>query len=326
MNLLRVAPLLLSAAGLWGCAGQGGPARYYRQRESPKFPLVTPLLHIDDTMDFKELRSVREDVADLARRRVAAGDGVEAVAVYFRDLNLGPWFGVNEKEPFIPASLLKVPIMMVLFKKAEEEAPELLKMRITSDIDYSKDTDQGLERDQQVQPGKTYTIEELVALMVVHSDNRAHELLLDFLDRGDFKHLFEDLSLPPPDIRGQESYLSARNYATFFRILYNASYLSRSASNRVLELLSRSSYEEGLVAGLPPGTKVAHKFGIRTYDDKPDLHLHDCGIVYRPGMPYLLCVMTRGRSRPAQADVIRSIAALVYGAAVERGGRKEARP
>lgn len=302
--------LCLLAAGCGRFQRQDRQAVQYHRQKTPRYPLVTPLLDVDENIEFRELRPLRAAVNGLVSRRVAPGGGVEAMAVYFRDLNGGPWFGVNEREPFIPASLFKVPIMMVLLKKAEEDAPGLLKLKITPDERYSAE-DQEPAPEQQVQSGRTYTIEELIRLMIVHSDNRAHGLLLDYLDHGGFRHLFEDLGLPPPDLRS-EAYLSAREYSAFFRILYNASFLSRADSNWALSLLTQTSYKDGLVAGLPPGTVAAHKFGTRRYEGKPDKQLHDCGIVYHPRLPYLLCVMTRGRSMAEQAAAIRDVSALVH--------------
>jgi hypothetical protein len=40
--------------------------------------------------------------------------------------------------------------------------------------------------------------------------------------------------------------------------------------------------------------------------------LHDCGIVYYPHKPYLLCVMTRGKSSDDNSKMIAEISKLVY--------------
>jgi hypothetical protein len=61
--------------------------------------------------------------------------------------------------------------------------------------------------------------------------------------------------------------------------------------------------------------KVAHKYGERgIYEDTQltGIELHDCGIVYAPGSPYYLCVMTRGKDTSKLAKVIASISAAVY--------------
>jgi len=37
------------------------------------------------------------------------------------------------------------------------------------------------------------------------------------------------------------------------------------------------------------------------------IQLHDCGIVYAPEKPYLICVMISGRSLNAEADLLAEI-------------------
>jgi beta-lactamase class A len=96
----------------------------------------------------------------------------------------------------------------------------------------------------------------------------------------------------------------------FIRVLYNASYLSREMSEKALDYLLASDYKDGLVAGLPPGTQVAHKFG--EYEREDMNQLHDCGIVYYPRHPYILSVMTRGSDKQMMADTIAEISRLIY--------------
>jgi beta-lactamase class A len=273
--------------------------------------LINPLLDLDQSVEFTELKPFRGRLQKLVENRILSGTGVSHISIYFRDLGNGPWFGVKEKEEFAPASLLKVPIAMAFLKQAEDD-PELLKRELVLYDDLSPGGDQKLAPDQRVQPGKPYTVEELLRLMIVFSDNRAHDLLLDFMDRRRFRHVFEDLGLASVNLQAKEINISVKNYATFFRILYNASYLNRTMSARLLELLTQSAYKEGLAAGVPSGIRIAHKFGERLYDEHPEKQLHDCGIVYHPETPYLLCVMTRGRSSSESAAAIRDVSALVY--------------
>jgi hypothetical protein len=40
--------------------------------------------------------------------------------------------------------------------------------------------------------------------------------------------------------------------------------------------------------------------------------LHDCGIVYAPGKPYLICIMTRGSDFKRLSPVIAQISKQVY--------------
>jgi hypothetical protein len=87
-----------------------------------------------------------------------------------------------------------------------------------------------------------------------------------------------------------------------------------------LELLTKTDFDKGLVAGVPSGTLVAHKFGEKTINTvgisgqiNNTIHeLHDCGIIYIPNDPYFLCVMTKGNDFETLASVIKDISGIVW--------------
>ena len=107
--------------------------------------------------------------------------------------------------------------------------------------------------------------------------------------------------------------MSVEEFATFFRVLYNATLLSKDMSEKALDLLARAEFKEGLVEGVPASVTVAHKFGERVFGSNGEIkELHDCGIVYYPEHPYLLCVMTKGSSFEYLDDGIREISHIVY--------------
>jgi hypothetical protein len=57
---------------------------------------------------------------------------------------------------------------------------------------------------------------------------------------------------------------------------------------------------------------IANKFGIRSENDDKDQQLHDCGIIYYPNHPYLLCVMTKGNDVNEMEKVIQDISKSVF--------------
>jgi len=236
---------------------------------------------------------------------------ITEASIYFRDLNNGPWLGINEKELFTPASLVKVPMMMLYFKKAETDHEILnTKLKVT-DKSFEMYKDQITEPKVKLENNKEYTIQELIEHMIYYSDNVAYTLLKNNLKEYELTKLFLDFGI---DINSRikdpnENILSVREYASFFRILYNSSYLDREYSEKALELLTNTEYDKGLIAGVEKGTKVAHKFGERMLLDQRQLH--DCGIVYKGNSPYLLCVMTRGTDLDKLADIIREITTMV---------------
>jgi beta-lactamase class A len=231
-------------------------------------------------------------------------------SVYFRQLNGGPWFGINEDTLFTPGSLLKVPLIMSIYMKAEKD-PTLLTKTILFEGGSALATEHYTS--EQIEVGKIYSVEDLARATLVHSDNNATLLLTQLVDKDEIEASYTNLGITVPTM-GQDYTMSVRTYASFFRILFNATYLNREHSNHLLESLTKAAFHDGLVAGLPKGVTVAHKFGERSYGNGASLQLHDCGIVYKARSPFLLCVMMRGDSGnyDTLAKNIQDIATLVY--------------
>lgn len=238
-------------------------------------------------------------------------DSITHVTVYFRDLENGPIFGINEKEKFAPASLLKVPIMIALLKYAETH-PEILdeELNIGDTIPPGQNV---FDADKTLLPNQAYPVHEIMRRMIVYSDNTSKELLrhhLEELSPGILDQTFIDLGISLQNPDGSQ-FLTIKSYASLFRALFNASYLNRERSQQALKVLSDVEFSSGIVQGVPAGTVVAHKFGY--LDAGPDeRQLHDCGIVYHPKTPYLLCIMTRGKKPEIIEKVIGKISNMVY--------------
>lgn len=236
--------------------------------------------------------------------------GVDDVAVYYRDLNNGPTSNVNADETFVPASLLKVPMMMSYFSRAETD-PALLEKKILFAKASDKVTTQQVPSEETIEVGKTYTIHDLIQYMVKYSDNQAMALLFDDMPVKEQLDLYSLLGVDPDVLSSPSAELTVRQYSIFFRILFNASFLSRAHSEEALTLLSQSTFNDGIRAGVPKDVIVAHKFGERKFDNGPQ-QLHDCGIVYYPKHPYLLCVMTRGQNTNTLLKALSETSKFVY--------------
>ncbi|MBX4192247.1 class A beta-lactamase-related serine hydrolase [Candidatus Parcubacteria bacterium] len=275
------------------------------------YALINPLLSCGDTFSHLLNRTTQELEATL-RSRISSEENKGNLvngAVYFRSLNGGPAFGIHEDTLFIPGSLLKVPLVLSVYKKAEKDT-SLLSKQIIYDggsvpyvEHYQSDT---------IKIGSTYTVEDLVKAALVHSDNNAAILLTQLISVDDLDDSYKDLGMQIPT-QGADYQTTVQTYASFFRILYNATYLTHDASEHLLEILTQTTFNEGLIKGLPQGVKVAHKFGERALADGV-VQLHDCGIVYKPGDPYLICVMMQGHSYDTLAGEISSISKIVYDA------------
>lgn len=283
-------------------------------RKQGEYKFINPLLECDikntylDNVYIPFEKKLKQAINDLNEKKYQNKE----IAVYFRDLNNGPWFGINYSATFTPASLLKVPLMIAYYKQAESD-PAILSKKI---VLHSSDQNlpQNISTGEKLVIGKEYTVQELIDFMIINSDNTAMFNLLDNIDQEKLNKVYLDLGIIVPDIRTPEDFMSVAEYASFFRILYNAAYLNEYYSEKSLDLLSRTKFFDGLVAGVPLGTKVSHKFGERENNDldTADKQLHECGIIYFPRHPYLLCVMTRGDDFEKMSNFIADVSHLVY--------------
>lgn len=303
--------LLLSLVLFCACAGSRSalPPAVDRHlaAHSGKYPLLNPILALDPAHDLNEIKPFNHKIKVLVDEVVRSGRATQ-VAVYFRGLENGPFYGANVDEKFSPVSLLKLPLMIASLKVAETY-PGLLDRRARNDQEPSP----AHYKTRTLERGAEYTVEELLRAMIVSSDNSALLTLRKLVPDEAVDVLFRDFGLVIPGVRGAEDSLSVREYASFFRILYNATYLNGPMSQKALAYLSDSEFKLGLVAGVPPGTVVAHKFGERYHVENSVKQLHDCGIVYYPEHHYVLCVMSRGSDFDALSSVIKDVSAMVYG-------------
>lgn len=274
------------------------------------YQFINPLLECDSNADNNNVQTtvLAKQLNSIITKEKETGN-ISGVAVYYRDLSNGPWFGINEDEQFTPASMLKVAAIMGVYKLAEGDRSLLNKKvtYITADDSYT----QLIAPGQRLELGKTYTVEDLIMRTLVYSDNEAIDLLEKVPGINDWNFVLGDLGIPFK-IDGQNFTISVKDYSSFFRILYNASYLDRNDSEQMLKIMSKADFEDGLVAGIPNDITVSHKFGEREIKDINLDELHDCGIVYKPVSPYLLCVMTKGEDLSDEAKVIGEISKAVY--------------
>lgn len=283
-------------------------------RKNFNYKYINPILECNtDIEQNNNLSSLKKTIETIINNETYSKN-ISFASVYFRDLNNGPWLGINEKEYFSPASLIKVPILIFYLKKAETD-PDILKKELIPTIDNEfGDNIQNIKPSVSLAPDKKYTIEDLLEKMIIYSDNDAYNTLSKNLDPNDFSKIFVDLDIdiskaftnPNGDI------ITVKDYASFYRILFNASYLNQDMSEKALSLLSQSQYKDGLIAGVPQNITISHKFGERKFSDTGETQLHDCGIIYLPKKPYLLCVMTRGNDIQKSSQTIQKISKEVF--------------
>lgn len=280
------------------------------------YPLINPWLRCEPEQNLaqkKEFSDFKESLVSQIRAWSSQGR-ITHGSVYVRDLEFGPWMGINEDEIYSAASLLKVPVMITILRLAEKN-PAVLGQRVEITPELIVPYNQEFPAEKTVEAGKVYTIDELLEYMIVYSDNHATNALHAYLQTISpaeplFLVMMEEMGLFGEN-RTTDDGITVKQSASMFRHLYNASFLTKDYSEKALELLQRSTFNKGIVATLPDDVQVAHKFGERE-DETGIKQLHDCGIVYHPGSNYLLCVMLRGRDMDVLANTISDISRMIY--------------
>lgn len=275
------------------------------RRSSGTYPLLSPRIFAqnanDTIINFTDLRTqLRAFVS--SQKDIHAG-------VYFEYLPSGVSIGVNEKDNFISASLIKVPLMMGILKLIETG-----KLAGNTVITLTKeDLDPKFGSLWKRGAGTTLTAEEAIRLSLQQSDNTA-ALALDRLSSTDLiREVYNALDIPV-DMVNNLPVVSPKNYSSIFRCLYLSCFLDYQGSQHVLELLSQSIFRAGLPAGVPSGVLVSHKIGMYDSPDSNKRVRLDCGIVYVPKRPYILCIL--GDTEKGEEDLIvdfsRQVSSQVY--------------
>ena len=269
---------------------------------------IRPLLSAEPMCESARFEGLRASIGTAVESLKASGH-VTSTSVYVRDFKNAEWTWYNGDEPYDPGSMLKVPLLLTYLAMSEVD-PALLERTWTCEqVDFEVPQHTAFPA-PQVQFNVSYTLRQLFEYMMVYSDNRATVMLLRRVPKDRYFRTFTDLGLPTPVWDAPSYRLNVRDYSVFMKALYNSSLLSPTNSEYALELMTRATFKQGLVSGLPAGVEVAHKFGEA--GDDQERQLHETGLVYADGNPYLITVMTRGERVDSLASAIASLSELVY--------------
>lgn len=228
-------------------------------------------------------------------------------SLYFEDLNSGVWFGIDETNLYNQWSLLKVKVAATVLKKVERR-----EITLASKVKLSPaDLDTATLYPELNHAGDELTVRELLDRLIRYSDNTASFALSRLFKADEFQDTLLAVGTLPAPADKPRNFLpsvSPKEYANALRDLYFAKYLSKPSSELILALMADTVYDSQIRMGLPPDIKVAHKVGFNADCGE----FHDCGIVYLPDAPYILCVMSKKSTRDEADRVIREISRLVY--------------
>lgn len=213
------------------------------------------------------------------------------VAMEIRDLTTGDTSAFNANAVMPAASTIKIPIMVEVFKQMERSKFDL--NRRVEVLPQDKDWGSGSLCDAPV--GSTFPVSRLLDAMITVSDNTAANMLIRLVGRTHINHTMVDLGLRHTRL---SDYIRTAgwNVRNTLRTTPNdmVVLLTKMAKDRLIDAWSSKQMIAILEADqintlLPaplPQIPIAHKTG--SFSDT----LNDVGIVYSPGSPYVIAVMT----------------------------------
>jgi beta-lactamase class A len=316
-----------------GRAVRGGIVTLRRRVGGAVFLASGALLTASGTISSQTPAASVDQLRDSISQRILANPGAVAGIAYV-DLQTAERLSLAADSAFHAASTMKIPVMIEVLRRSEQGAFTLdqgilmvNQFRSLADgspfsLKPADDSDSTLY--QRV--GERVPIRELMRLMITRSSNFATNQLIELVGAANVTAGARSLGATRTQVlRGVEDQkafdaglintTTAADLATLLVAIENGRVLSPASSALMREILLAQEFNEKIPAGLPPGTRVAHKTGEITAVS------HDAAIVYPAGRkPYILVVLTRGiRDSKASSAMIADISRVVYTHAV--GGK-----
>ena len=236
------------------------------------------------------------------------------VCVSFRDLKTGGQFDIHGDRSVHSASTIKLVIMAELMARVAAGSLSLdQKITITPEMKTGGD---GILK--ELEPGHSFTLKEIMTLMIIVSDNQATNILIDLLGMDAINGRAKAMGLANTVLgrnmmdsearkQGRDNFISANDMASILHAIYDGSLIGAESSKTMLDILLRQQQSGRLQLYLPEEVPVAHKCGDLDYLE------NDGGIIYADGHPYILVVLTSSMlSNKEGREVIGHLSKLVY--------------
>lgn len=166
-------------------------------------------------------------------------------------------------------------------------------------------------------PGTPFSVRTLIDLMIRQSDNIARNMLLRRFGARQVFHYAERLGARTPPLDPSTPATTPKEMARLLEQLYSGAIPDEELSAWLIWLLATTRFDNRIAAGVPRGVRVAHKIGSR-----PAV-VHDVGLVFVPGRPFVLAVFSSGVDEKAAERVIQRVAREAYREFRRLGGRGE---
>lgn len=232
-------------------------------------------------------------------------------SVFVWDYETGNYADINASETFSAASIIKIPVLLQLFRSIEQNQVSLYdEMPLT---EYYRSEGSG---DLQFKAANsTYSLDTLARVMITHSDNSATNMIMSQIgSMTDVNQGIRDWGLSGTQVNNWLPDLAGTNYTTardLSRMLYNIEnpkFLSSESREKIFDYMGHVKNNRLIQAGLGDGALFLHKTG-----DIGKM-LGDAGIVFAPnGKKYIVVILAnRPYNSPAGKEFIVKASEIIY--------------
>ena len=232
-------------------------------------------------------------------------------SIFVWDYQTGNYAKLNADEIFPTASIIKLPVLVELFRSIEKGQLNLdEKMSLT---EYYRTEGSGSL--QFKAENSQYSIDNLARLMITESDNSATNMLIarlgsmtdinSALRQWGLKHTYVQNWLP--DLEGT-NHSTVQDMAKILYNIDNPEFLSNKSREKIFDYMGHVYNNRLIAAGLPQGAEFLHKTG-----DIGKM-LGDAGIVYAPnGKKYIVVIFAkRPHNSPLGKEFIVRASEIIY--------------
>ena len=250
----------------------------------------------------------------LEKEIIAILEGTTAkTSVVLKDLRNDVWIFQKDEKMVIPsASTIKILIMIEALNqvlKGKYQLEEKFSIMEEDKVAYSIISE--LTTD-------FYTLQDLITLMIIVSDNTATNVLIDLLGFDTINDIAVEIGLQNTRLqrkmmdfeaakKGKQNITTAMDMAVLMEKIWNMQILNEDLCNHAINVLKRQKDKMMLGRYISEDILIAHKTG-----DLANLN-HDIGIFYLPKQTYLLGVfVTDAPSNLSAQQTIGEISKVVY--------------
>lgn len=229
---------------------------------------------------------------------------------YFEYLPTGSNIRDGDANELIGASLMKIPLVMDLYKANELGKINLDQEYTVQDQNMSTDAEYG--NTSHLKVGDKITLREAAKRTLAESDNTSAEVISaaikDKIPESDQTINNLDVETTTKNgVTGKFVLIGSRSYTSFLKCLYFSCAVSKEHSQEILNYLAQSSEKDRLRSGVPKETPFAHKIGSFSKFTQSD-----CGIVYQPNRQYSICLMLQAPENQQTSDQFKKVSEMVY--------------